>query len=38
VRPKRKERIILKWILKKHDVRLWNGFMWFRIRAGGSLS
>ena len=29
------ERIILKWILKKYDWRLWTGFMWLRIRTRG---
>jgi hypothetical protein len=24
-------RIILKWSLKKEDVRMWNGFNWLRI-------
>jgi hypothetical protein len=23
-------KIMLKWILKKQDVRLWNGFKWLR--------
>jgi len=22
---------ILKWILRKASVRMWNGFIWFRI-------
>jgi hypothetical protein len=25
------ERIILKWIKKKLDVRVWNGFIWLNI-------
>jgi hypothetical protein len=31
------ERIILKWILKKYDGRVWTGFIWLRIRAGSGL-
>jgi hypothetical protein len=27
------ERIILKFILKKQDVRVWTGFIWLRIRS-----
>jgi hypothetical protein len=26
-------RIILKWILEKEGVRLWNGFNWLRMGA-----
>jgi hypothetical protein len=29
------ERIILKWALRKNDLRMWNGFAWLRIRNGG---
>jgi hypothetical protein len=28
-------RIILRWIFRKWDVRLWNGSMWLRIETGG---
>jgi hypothetical protein len=28
-------RIILKWILNKEDVMIWNGFNWFRIGTSG---
>ena len=27
-------RIILKWILRKWDVRVWTGSSWLRIRTG----
>jgi hypothetical protein len=27
-------RIIVRWIFKKWDVRIWTGLMWLRIRAG----
>jgi hypothetical protein len=27
------ERIILKWILRKQDVRMWTGFMWLRVAS-----
>jgi hypothetical protein len=30
-------RIILKWILKKYDVRAWTGFIWLRIGTDGGL-
>jgi len=26
--PKCNESIILKWILEKHDRRVWSGFIW----------
>jgi hypothetical protein len=26
---------ILKWILKKQGVGVWNGFIWLRISTGG---
>ena len=29
------ERIILRWIFRKWDVRVWIGSSWLRIRAGG---
>jgi hypothetical protein len=28
-------RIILKWILKKHGMRVWIEFIWFRIGSSG---
>jgi hypothetical protein len=28
-------RIILRWIFRKWDVRLWTGFCWLRIGTGG---
>jgi hypothetical protein len=31
------EKIILKWILEKYGLRVWTGFVWLRIRAGGGL-
>jgi hypothetical protein len=30
-------KIILKWILKKQNVRIWNGLVWFRIRPSAVL-
>jgi hypothetical protein len=30
-------RIILKWILKKHGERMWNGLIWLGIGASGGL-
>jgi hypothetical protein len=30
-------RIILKWILKKQDVKVWTGFMWLRTGSSGRL-
>jgi hypothetical protein len=30
-------RIILKWILRKHDLRVWTGFICLRIGIGGGL-
>jgi hypothetical protein len=32
-RPKRSWMTILKWILRKHDMRMWAGFVWLRIGA-----
>jgi hypothetical protein len=29
------EKIILKWIFRKWDVRAWTGSIWLRIRTGG---
>jgi hypothetical protein len=31
------ERIILKWILKEQDVRVWTGFICRRIGPSGDL-
>jgi hypothetical protein len=31
------ERIILKWILKKQDGKIWIGFVWLRIGSSGRL-
>jgi hypothetical protein len=31
------ERMGLEWILGKLTRRVWSGFTWLRIRAGGSL-
>ena len=28
-------RIILRWIVKKWDVRVWNGSNWLKIGTGG---
>jgi hypothetical protein len=28
---------VSKWILKKHDGRVWNGLIWFRIWTSGRL-
>jgi hypothetical protein len=28
-------RIILRWILRKRDVRVWTGSGWLRIGTGG---
>jgi hypothetical protein len=30
-------RIILRWIFRKWDVRLWTGSSWLRIGTGGGL-
>jgi len=29
------ERIILSWIFRKRDVKVWTGSSWFRIGTGG---
>ena len=31
------EWIVSKWILKKHDGRVWSGLIWFRIWTSGRL-
>jgi len=28
-------RIILRWIFKKWDMRIWTGLIWLRIGTGG---
>jgi hypothetical protein len=28
-------RIILEWVLRKHDGRMWTGFIWLRTGASG---
>jgi hypothetical protein len=30
-------RIILKWVLKKEDTKLWTQLIWFRIGISGVL-
>jgi hypothetical protein len=30
-------RIILKWILERHDGVVWTGLIWFRIGTSGGL-
>ena len=30
-------RIILRWIFRKWDVRIWTGSSWLRIGTGGGL-
>jgi hypothetical protein len=30
-------RVILEWILKNQGVRVWTGFIWFRIGTSGRL-
>jgi hypothetical protein len=30
-------RILLKWILKKLVITMWNEFIWFRIRSSGGI-
>jgi len=34
-RPRRRWKIIFKWILRKWDVRVWTGSSWLRIGTGG---
>jgi len=29
--------IILEWILRKWNIKLWSGFIWFTIRTSGGL-
>jgi hypothetical protein len=36
-RPRRRWRIILKWIFKKWDGAAWTGLIWLRIGTGGGL-
>jgi hypothetical protein len=30
-------RILLKWFLKKYNVRAWTGFIWLRTGTGGGI-
>jgi hypothetical protein len=30
-------RILLRWIARKEDERMWNRFIWFRIWSNGRL-
>jgi hypothetical protein len=30
-------RVILKWIFKRLDGKVWNGFIWLRIGTSGEL-
>jgi hypothetical protein len=34
-RPRRRWRIILRWIFRKWDVAVWTGSSWLRIGTGG---
>jgi hypothetical protein len=34
-RPRRRGRIILRWIFRKWDVGVWTGSSWDRIGTGG---
>jgi len=34
-RPRRRWRIILRWIFKKWDMGVWTGSSWLRIGTGG---
>jgi hypothetical protein len=31
------ERILLRWILKKYEARVYTGFIWLRIGTSGGL-
>jgi hypothetical protein len=33
----RDKRIILKWILKKQDFRVWNGIIWLKAGSSGGV-
>ena len=33
-RPRRKWEIILRWIFRKWDERVWTGLIWLRIGTG----
>jgi hypothetical protein len=37
VRPRRRLGIILRWIFRKWNVRVWTGSSWFRTGTGGGL-
>jgi hypothetical protein len=30
-------KVILKWILDKHDRKMWTGFIWLKIETSGGL-
>jgi hypothetical protein len=34
-RPRRNERIILRWIFREWNVGVWTGSSWLMIRTGG---
>jgi hypothetical protein len=34
-RPRRRKKIILRWIFKNWDVGVWTGLSWLRIGSGG---
>jgi hypothetical protein len=34
-RPRRRWRIVSRWILRKWDVAVWTGSDWIRIETGG---
>jgi len=36
-RPRRRWRIILRWIFRKWDVQVWTGTSWLRIGTDGRL-
>jgi hypothetical protein len=33
--PGAEGRIIIRWIFRKWDLRVWNGSSWLRIKTGG---
>jgi hypothetical protein len=35
--PRRRWEIILKWIFKAWDEKVWTGLIWFRIGTGDGL-
>jgi hypothetical protein len=34
-KPRRRWEIIVRWIFRKWDVRVWTGSSWLRTRTGG---